>query len=201
VTVTVPGEIAAPTKPVVTVQDVGSTHVSLAWSSTDDDPLIWYSIFIDGQQVTTLNSLTGTFTCASVMVPTGCVPLNQETAYTFTVRARDIDGNWSPVSDPVVVTTEAADPDDRTAPTQPANIAAEDDGAFVTLRWDPSTDDVAPQAFIRYDVYVNDELRAVVVGQSTTQIEADYGVTLVITIVAVDTADNESEPGTITVTR
>jgi hypothetical protein len=31
------------------------------------------------------------------------------------------------------------------------------------------------------------------------EVERDYGVTATITIVAVDTADNESAPGTITV--
>jgi chitodextrinase len=199
VTVTLPGQLAAPTKPVVTVLDVGPTHASLSWSSTDDGPTIWYTISIDGQAISTLNSRTGTFTCAAVLVATGCDPLNQETTYTFTVRARDVDGNLSPVSDPVVVTTDAADPNDRTPPTQPMNLTAENDGALLIVRWDPSTDDVAPQSLIRYDVYVNGELRAVVVGQTTAQVEIEYGVTNNIAIVAVDTADNESAPGIITV--
>jgi chitodextrinase len=199
VTVTLPGELAAPTKPVVTLLDVGPTHATLSWLSTDDGPAIWYSISIDGQPIITLNSRSATFTCAAVLVPTGCVPLNQETTYTFTVRARDVDGNLSPVSDPVVVTTDPSDPNDHTPPTQPMNIAADNDGAHVIVRWDASTDDVAPQSLIRYDVYVNGELRAVVVGQTTAQVESDYGVTNNIAIVAVDTADNESAPGTITV--
>ena len=199
VTVTLPGKLAAPTKPVVTVTDVGPTHATLSWLSTDDGPAIWYSISIDGQPIITLNSRSSTFTCAAVLVPTGCVPLNQETTYTFTVRARDVDGNLSPVSDPVVVTTDPADPNDHTPPTQPMNMTADNDGAHVIVRWDASTDDVAPQSLIRYDVYVNGELRAVVVGQTTAQFESDYGVTNNIAIVAVDTADNESAPGTITV--
>ena len=62
-----------------------------------------------------------------------------------------------------------------------------------------STDDFDAQAFIRYDVYVNGELRTVVVGSTTAQVESDYGVTNNISIIAVDTADNESVPGTITV--
>jgi chitodextrinase len=198
VTVTLPGVVAAPTKPVVNVVNVGPTHVSLAWSSTDDGPFIWYTISIDGQPVSTLNSRTGTFTCASVLVPTGCVPVNQETTYTFTVRARDVDGNLSPVSDPVIVTTAPA-PDDHVPPSQPTDITAESDGAHLILRWTPSTDDVAPQSLIRYDVYVNGELRVVVVGQATAQIEIEYGVNNDIAIVAVDTADNESAPGTISV--
>jgi chitinase len=198
VTVTLPGQIAAPTKPVVQVLDVGPTHATLTWSSTDDGSTIWYTISIDGQPVSTMNSRTATFTCASVMVPTYCVPLNQATTYTFTVRARDVDGNLSPFSDPVLVTTDPADPNDHTPATQPANITAESNGATVILEWDASTDNLAPQAFIRYDVYVNGELRAVVVGNTIAEVEVDYGVST-IAIIAVDTADNESEPGTITV--
>ena len=124
-------------------------------------------------------------------------PLDQETTYTFTVRARDIDGNFSPVSDPVIVTTDPADPNDHTPPTQPVNVTAENDGAFIIVRWDPSTDDLAPQSLIRYDVYVNGELRAVVVGETTAQ-SRPTTVSKNIAVIAVDTADNESAPGTTT---
>ena len=200
VTVTLPGDLAAPTKPVVALLDVGPTHASLSWSSTDDGPIIWYTIYIDGQPVSTINSRAGTFTCAAVLVVTGCIPLNQETTYTFTVRARDVDGNLSPFSDPVFVTTDPADPNDHTPPTQPMNVTAEDDGGHLIVRWDPSTDDLAPQSFIRYDVYVNGELRAIVVGTTTAEVESDLGVNN-IAVIAVDTADNESVPGTITLIR
>jgi chitodextrinase len=188
VTVTLPGELAAPSKPVVGVVDVGPTHATLTWSSTDDEPTIWYTVYIDGQAVITLNSKSSTFT-----------PLDQETTYTFTVRARDLDGNLSPFSDPVLVTTDPPDPNDHTPPTAPTNVRAESDGAFLIVRWDASIDDLAPQAFIRYDVYVNGVLSAVVVGDTiATEVEVDYGPNT-ITIIAVDTADNESEPVTITV--
>jgi hypothetical protein len=199
VTVTLPGEIAAPTKPVVAVLDVGPTHATLTWSSTDDGPTIWYTVYVDGQPVSTLNSRTATFTCAAVLVPTSCVPLNQDTMYTFTVRARDVDGNLSPVSDPVFVTTDPADPSDFTPPTQPMNVTAEDAGGHIVVRWEASTDDRAPQHFIRYDVYINGELRAVVVGGTTVEVEGEPGVND-IAVVAVDTADNESVPGTVTLT-
>jgi chitinase len=198
VTVTLPGELPVPTKPVVGVLDVGPTHATLNWSSTDDGSFIWYTIYIDGEPVFTLNSKSATFTCAAVLVPTGCTPLDQETTYAFTVQARDIDGNLSPVSDPVFVTTDPADPNDHTPPTQPMNVTAEADGAHIIVRWDPSTDDLAPQSFIRYDVYVNGELRAVVVGNATAVVEGDYGVTHNISVIAVDTADNESAAGTTT---
>jgi chitinase len=196
VTVTLPGDLAAPTKPVVNVLDVGPTHATLNWSSTDDGSFIWYSIHVDGEPVDTLNSKSDTFPCAAVLVPTGCTPLDQSTTYTFTVRARDIDGNLSPFSDPVVVTTDPP-PNDHTPPTQPTNLTTDFNGHLV-VSWEPSTDDLAPQSLIRYDVYVNGELRAVKVGETTAEVEAEFGVSD-IDVVAVDTADNESVPGTITV--
>jgi chitinase len=198
VTVTLPGELAAPTKPVVAVVDVGPTHVSLTWSSTDDGSTIWYTIYIDGQQVSSLNSTTGTFTCAAVVAPTYCDPIDQDTTYTFTVRARDADGNMSPFSDAVIVTTDPIDPNDQTPPTQPANLTAENNGGFVTVRWDASTDDFAPQSFIRYDVYVNGQLSAVAIGQTTAEVDAYFGENT-ITVIAIDTADNQSTPATITI--
>jgi len=200
VTVTLPGSIAAPTKPVVTLLAVGPTHATLRWSSTDNGSTIWYTIYIDGQPLSTVNSTTGTLTCAAVLVPTYCVPIDQATTYTFTVRARDVDGNYSTMSDPLFVTTAPADPNDQTPPTPPANITAENTGGFHLVRWDPSTDDVASQSFIRYDVYVNGELQAVVVGRTSAEVEIYLGETRTITVIAVDTADNESEPGSITVT-
>ena len=118
--------------------------------------------------------------------------------YAFTVQARDIDGNLSPVSDPVFVTTDPADPNDHTPPTQPTNITANNDGAFINLRWDPSTDDVAPQSFIRYDVPSTVSC-ALLWSADTRRKLKRYGVTNNISIIAVDTADNESVPGTITV--
>ena len=199
VTVTLPGQIAAPSKPAVALLDVGPTHATLTWSSTDDGPSIWYTIYIDGEQVSSFNSTSGTFTCARVMVPTYCDPINQDTTYAFTVRARDSDGNLSPMSDPVFVTTDPADPNDQTPPTTPAQVTAENTGGFHLVRWEASTDAVAPQSLIRYDLYVNGQLQTVVVGTTAAEVELYLGETSIITVVAVDTADNESEPGSITV--
>lgn len=199
VTVTLPGQIAAPTKPVVAVTDVGPTHVSLAWSSTDNSPILLYTIYIDGEMVAGTNSKSGTFTCGRVMVPTYCNPINQNTTYAFTVRARDSDGNYSPMSDLVFVTTNPIDPNDQTPPTQPANVTAEDTGGFHLVTWEASTDDLAPQPFIRYDVYVNDLLQTVVVGATSAEVELYLNETSTITVIAVDTADRESTPASIVV--
>lgn len=199
VTVTLPGQIAAPTKPVVTVTDVGPTHVSLAWSSTDNSPILLYTIYIDGEMVAGTNSKAGTFTCAKVMVPTYCNPIDQDTTYAVTVRARDSDGNYSPMSDPVVVTTDPIDPNDQAPPTTPANVTAEDTGGFHLVTWQASTDDLAPQQFIRYDVYVNGLLQTVVVGTTSAEVELYLNETSTITVIAVDTADRESMPVSIVV--
>jgi chitodextrinase len=199
VTVTLPGQIAAPTKPVVTVQEVGPTHVQLRWLSTDNGPTIWYTVYIDGEQVSTVNSLSGVFTCARVLVPTYCTPINQETTYTFSVRARDTDGNLSPMSDPMFVTTLPANPSDQTPPTSPAHMTAEDVGGFHLVRWEPSTDDFAAQQFIRYDLYVNGQLQRVVVGGTSGEVELYLNEISTVTVIAVDTADNESQPASIVV--
>jgi chitinase len=198
VTVTLPGQSTAPTKPVVRLLGAGPTHASLSWSSSDDGFITWYSIYIDGEQVAALSSLSGTFACARVMVPTYCDPLNQGTTYAFTVRARDNDGNLSPMSDPLFVTTDPIDPDDQAPPAPPGNLTSEGDGAVRTVRWTPSTDDLAPPQFIRYDVYVNGGLSAVVVGQTEVDVEMYFGENT-ITVIAVDTADRESAPATIAV--
>jgi chitinase len=199
VTITLPGQIAAPSKPVVTVTDVGPTHASLAWSSTDDSPVLLYTIYVDGEMVAGTNGKWGTFTCARVMVPTYCSPINQDTTYAFTVRARDSDGNYSPMSDPVLVTTHSIDPNDQTPPTQPANVTAENTGGFHLVTWEASTDDLAPQQFIRYDLYVNGLLQTVVVGTTSAEVELYLNETSTITVIAVDTADRESTPASIVV--
>jgi chitodextrinase len=197
VTVTLPGDIpGAPTKPVVQLLGVGPTHASLTWSSTDDGFISWYTIYIDGRMVATTHLRAGSFTCANVMVPTYCVPIDQSTTYTFTVRARDNEGKLSPMSDPLVVTTAPADPSDQTPPTQPTNITADNIGGFLLVSWSASSDNLAPASLIRYDIYVDGQLRRVVVGETTAEVDF-YIDEQTVTVIAVDTADNESEPATI----
>jgi hypothetical protein len=77
------------------------------------------------------------------------------------------------------------------------NVTAESDGGHLIVGWDSSTDDLAPPPLVRYEVYVNGELRAVVFGTTAASVEIDFGVNT-ITVIAVDTADNASAPGTIT---
>src|SRR6266508_58990 len=161
VTFTLPRDTTPPTKPVVSVTDVGPTHISLAWSSVEDGPYVAFTVTMNGSTVMSgQRDTSGTFG-----------PLEPETTYTFTVQAQDFGGNSSPVSDPVSVTTEARNTTDTTPPTVPGNLT--DNGMSFQdgetwLFWDQSTDNVDPQSVIRYDVYVNGVLDHSLLGADRT---------------------------------
>jgi chitodextrinase len=191
VTVTTPRDVTPPPKPTVTVTDVGAHHVSLAWSSVDDGPNVWFTVYRDGVAVLTADRSTA--------ADFGF--LEPETAYTFTVQARDFGGNSSPLSDPVTVTTEAVDGSDTTAPTMPGNLftyIAQPDGE-TWLLYDESTDDQTPQSLIVYNVYINGVFDSGVLGFGRAIV---YGPPLsrnTYTIIAVDESGNQSTPATIVV--
>ena len=191
VTFTLPRDTIPPAKPAVTVTDVGPTHVSLAWSSVDDGPGIWITVFINGNPVRSgVRDTSGTFG-----------PLEPETTYTFTVRASDFGGNVSPLSDPASVTTEARDTTDIVPPTTPGNLT--DNGMSFQdgetwLFWQQSTDNVDPQSVIRYDVYVNGVLDHSLLGYTQTVVYGNAGVENTYHVIAVDAAGTESAPATLT---
>jgi chitodextrinase len=191
VSFTLPRDVTPPTKPVVSVTDVGPTHVSLAWSSTEDGPHVWFGVFMNGTSVTQGSQNTsGTFG-----------PLAPETTYVFTVQAQDFAGNVSPISDPVSVTTEPSNSNDTTPPTTPANLT--DNGmAFpdgeTWLFWVQSTDNVDPQSLIRYDIYANGVLDHSLMGADRTILYGNPGVSNTFQVIAVDSAGNQSAPATLT---
>jgi chitodextrinase len=191
VTFTLPRDTTPPTKPTVTVTDVGATHISLAWSSVEDGPNVWFSVSMNGNTV-----LSG-----SKNTSANFGPLTPETTYTFVVQARDFGGNSSPLSDPVSVTTEARNTNDTTPPTTPANFR--DNGMSFQdgetwLFWDKSTDDVDPQDFIRYDVYVNGVFDHSLMGYNQTVVYGNGGVENTFQVIAVDSSGNQSAPATLT---
>ena len=191
VTFTLPADTTPPTQPSVSVTDVGPTHVSLAWSSTEDGPNVWFSVYMNGSPVQ-----QGTKNTSA-----NFGPLQPETAYTFTVQARDFGGNLSPMSEPLTVTTEATDQDDTTPPTTPANFTDNgmsfEDGE-TWLFWEQSTDNVDPQSVIRYDVYVNGVLDHSIMGQGRAIVYGNPGVFNTYEVIAVDSAGNQSQPATLT---
>jgi chitodextrinase len=192
VTVTVPPDTTAPTAPVLSVTEVGSTHVSLAWTaSVEDGPFVWYRIYLNGSPYT---SVDGANTTSTTLV--GLVPA---TTYTFNVLARDSRNNLSPLSNAVSVTTGAGDPNDTTPPTPPTNLTGSDQGAGeADLRWTQSTDNVDPQFTIRYEIFVEGNFDSTVIGVGQTIAYAVVEGFNTFTVVAVDSAGNRSEPASIT---
>jgi hypothetical protein len=192
VTFTLPADSTPPTKPVVSLTDVGPTHVSLAWLSTEDGPNVWFSVFMNGNPISQgTRDTSGTFG-----------PLEPETTYTFTVRAQDFGGNLSPLSDPVIVTTEPSNTNDTTPPTMPANLT--DNGMSFPdgetwLFWEQSTDNVDPQSVIRYDIYVNSILDHSLMGADSTILYGTPGASNTFDVIAVDSAGNQSAPASITI--
>ena len=191
VTFTLPRDPTPPAKPTVSVTDVGPTHVSLAWSSVEDGPNVWFTVLMNGSPV-----LSGSRNTSASFGP-----LTPETSYTFTVQARDFGGNNSPVSDPVTVTTEATDTSDTVPPSTPGNFR--DNGMSFQdgetwLFWDASTDNVTPQAQIRYDVYVNGAFDHSLQGYTRTVVYGNAEAENTFQVIAVDASGNPSAPATLT---
>ena len=196
VTVSLPLDEQAPTVPTFSVTSVGTRHITLNWSSTDDSPWISYIVTKDGVKVHTgwISATSRTFTL-----------LQPGTTYTFTAQARDyfenVDGgNTSAVSPPFSYSTKVDDGSDKTAPTQPSSVQAFGYGDLeMQVWWTASTDDVTPQHVIVYEIYVNGVHENTAIGKNMTP--SAYGVPgdNEVTVVAIDEAGNRSIAGRTTI--
>lgn len=191
VTVSLPQDTNPPSVPDLKVTQVGPTHVSLSWSSTDEGPVIYYWVY---------RSDWGDWaffrdTAATSGMVNGLSP---NTAYAFRAKARDKLNQMSALSAPVMVTTRPVDPNDNAAPTTPMSLQEfhYPGDLEMTVSWAESTDNVDPQDALRYEVNVNGQLADVVFGTGTS---ISYGMmgTSVIEVFAIDAAGNRSEPATI----
>ena len=197
VTVSLPLDKEAPTAPTFAVTSVGTRHIGLTWSSTDDAPFISYQVKKDGVPIT-----NGGLTWVSETSRTFTL-LQPGTTYTFTAQAKDrfvneSGGNLSAISS-FSVTTLANDASDVTPPTQPSNVVAESYGDLeMQVWWTASTDDVTPQNVIVYEIYVNGVHENTAIGRNMTP--SAYGVhgNNVITVIAIDEAGNRSTAGETT---
>jgi chitodextrinase len=189
VTVSLPPDNNPPTVPVLTVTDVGPTHVSLSWSSTDEGSLIYYWIYrSDWGNFAFVRDDRATSGMASGLSP--------NTTYAFQAQARDKLRNMSALSAPITVTTGPVDPNDTTAPTTPLHLQEFHYDLEMNVTWAESTDDVDPQDAIRYEVYVNGTLADVVFGKGFSISYGEFG-TNVIEVYAIDAAGNRSVPATL----
>ena len=196
VTVSLPLDKTPPTVPTFSVTSVGTRHISLAWSSTDDSPWISYIVTRDGVRISSgwISATSRTFTL-----------LQPATTYTFAAQARDYfenvsGGNVSAVSQGFSVTTKANDGSDVTAPTQPSPVFADlyDGSTEIQVSWGASTDNVTPGNVIIYEMYVNGVHENTAIGTTQT---TGYGVRgdNVITMIAIDEAGNRSTAGQTTI--
>jgi chitodextrinase len=191
VTVSLPQDNNPPSVPVLTVTDVGPTHVSLSWSSTDEGSLIYYWVYrSDWGNWAFVRDERATSGMGNGLSP--------NTTYAFQAQARDKLRNMSALSAPITVTTGPVDPSDTTAPATPMHLQEFHYGGDLemNLTWAESTDDVDPQDAIRYEVYVNGTLADVVFGKGFSISYGEFG-TNVIEVYAIDAAGNRSEPATI----
>lgn len=160
-----------------------SNSVTLTWlASTDNIGVTSYEVYNGSTLAVTVNGSTLTAVVSS---------LTANTAYTFTVKAKDAAGNISPASNVVTVTTDAP-PSDITAPTAPANLAVSaKTQTSVTLTWGASTDNVGVTA---YDVYNGSTLAASVNGTSLSAVISSLtaNTTYTFTIKAKDAVGNVS---------
>jgi chitodextrinase len=188
VTFTTPPDTAAPSPaPTLTASLVFPTWVHLTWTKSFDNVTdVSYRVLLDGDVV--WESVGYTFAFAFHLLPSS--------THEFKVIARDFNGN-SVESNVVTVTTPPKSDDN--APTAPTNLTLgfQSSQGEAWLSWAPSTDDTDPQGYIRYEVFFNDfhhdDDGAI---GSTNTIAYCRVVTgqAVITVRAVDTSGNVSEP-------
>jgi chitodextrinase len=189
ISATLPGDTTAPKAPQVSLTDVGPTHLSLAWTTQDDDPKPTFVVSMNGSVIRSASSE------ASIAV----APLPPQTTYTFTVQARDSGGNWSPVSAPLTATTDPSDPNDTTPPTTPNLTGGQIENCEVMLSWSASSDAVTPPEFITYRISVNGTpIDTTSLGYTQVM---EYGIAdgpNRFDVVAVDEAGNASAPASAT---
>ncbi|MEV6983327.1 glycosyl hydrolase family 18 protein [Sphaerisporangium sp. NPDC051017] len=157
-----------------------SSSVSLAWdASTDNVGVTGYNVYRGGNLVTTV---TGTSYTDS--------GLSANTAYSYTVRARDAAGNVSGVSNTLNVTTGGGGGGDTTPPSVPGNLRSTGTtSSSVSLAWDASTDNVGVTG---YNVYRGGNLVTTATGTSYTDSGLSANTAYSYTVRARDAAGNLS---------
>lgn len=180
VTTAAPPDTTAPSAPTDLTAQADFDRVSLTWAAASDDRgVAAYEVSRDGVVLATA--------AEPGFVDRTVAPL---TSYRYAVTALDAAGNRSATSDPVEVSTPAAPPD-ITPPGAPIALRAEAAYNAVTLSWEPAVDD---RGIGGYRVLRDGELVATVATPSAVDSTVAPQSTYSYTVLAVDTAGNESSP-------
>jgi len=193
VTATLLRDTTPAAKPVVSTTDIGPTHVDLAWSYSDNDPSPRFDIYVNGQ----LREFQVAGRSKSIVF------LSPNTTYTFTVKARDSAGNWSEMSDPLVVATPPANPNDHEPPTSPPSFwgGIIDGDTEAMVFWADSSDNVTAPQHIGYLLYLNGVFDGATIDPYPNQFNMylTRGIVNTIEVFAVDEAGNRSAAATMTI--
>jgi chitodextrinase len=135
----------------VTATAIKTNSVDLKWSEADDDiAVVGYKVSYEVNNVDKVKYVTSRTTTI-----TG---LESDEDYTFTVEAKDAEGNWSDDGPSVTITTLAETVVDTTAPTWPSGAAltiSASESGIVTIIWPDAVDNVAVNA---YKIYKDGQL-------------------------------------------
>jgi chitodextrinase len=193
VTATLLKDTTPAAKPTVSFTGSGPTHIDLAWSYADVDPSPRFDIYVNGQL------WYGQVAGRSKRI----VFLTPSTTYTFRVRARDSAGNWSELSEPLDVTTPAADPNDHEPPTPPPGFWGDviDGATEAMVFWGNSTDNVTASEHIRYYLFLNGVFEGASIYPYKNQFTMylTLGIENKIEAYAADEAGNLSTAATVTI--
>ncbi|MBW7461531.1 fibronectin type III domain-containing protein, partial [Paenibacillus sepulcri] len=157
-----------------------TTSVDLSWSaSTDNVGVTGYNIYNGG-------TLAGSTTGALTFTVSG---LTANTAYSFTVKAKDAANNLSTASNTLNVTTNSSA--DMQAPSAPASLTSPSKtNTSVSLSWTASTDNIAVTG---YDIYKDGTLDGSTTGALTFTVSGLTASTpYSFTVKAKDAAGNVS---------
>ena len=177
-------DTTAPSVPTgLTAGTTTTTSVPLSWTASTDNT---GGSGVAGYEVYRGTTLVGTTTTTSYTV-TG---LTAGTAYSFTVRAKDLAGNVSAASSAVSATTQTGTVTDTTAPSVPSGLTAgTTTTTSVPLSWTASTDNVAVTG---YDVYRGTTLVGTTTSTSYTVTGLTAATAYSFTVRAKDAAGNVS---------
>lgn len=168
----------------VTVQAGSATTAHVMWNqATDDTKVTGYDVY---RGATRVERVPGEKHMVDV------VGLKPSTAYTFTVRARDAEGNVGPASKKLTVTTPAAASADREPPSRPGSPRGTVEGSrAVTLSWGAAKDD---KGVASYEIYQGSSKIHSVGGNERRTLVTGLrpGTAYRFTVKALDAADNAS---------